>query len=222
MGAPLAALSRHSVAVRLYDSFGLQERAGIAPTLVFGRVEDAESYLRYWMPDGAAVAALRHALYRCEQSLAVFSFPDPHIIRLLAGKLAQGALLITEGEPAPDAGGWPLIAAASAPVPDSTVLVRLDATPVSPPVPPLLPVLEELQIEGAEVLPEIEQTLEQIDLTMGSNRHDRCHRFGDKSAGRAIGGGACSSSARPPQPSATAHSKWRLPSPVPPARCKPS
>jgi hypothetical protein len=48
------------------------------------------------------------------------------------------------------------------------VLVRLDATPAPLPVPPLLPVLEELQIEGAEVLPEIEQTLEQIDLTMGS------------------------------------------------------
>jgi hypothetical protein len=168
MGAPLAALSRHSVAVRLYDSFGLREPAGIGPALAFGSVEDAETYLRHWMPDAAAIAALRHALYRCEQSLAVFSFPDPHIVRLLASKLVQGALLITEDEPSPDGGGWPLIPAVAAPVPDSTVLLRLDATPVPPPVPPLLPVLEELQIEGAEVLPEIEQTLEQIDLTMGS------------------------------------------------------
>ncbi|HWI80361.1 MAG TPA: hypothetical protein VNS31_14245 [Ramlibacter sp.] len=168
MGAPLAALSRHSVAVRLYDSFGLQDRAGIAPALAFGRAEDAAAYLGYWMPDAAAITALRHALYRCEQSLAVFSFPDPHIIHLLAGKLAQGALLITEGEPVSERGGWPLIPVSAAPVPDSTVLVRLDATPAPLPVPPLLPVLEELQIEGAEVLPEIEQTLEQIDLTMGS------------------------------------------------------
>jgi len=35
-----------------------------------------------------------------------------------------------------------------------------------PEMPPLLPLLEEVQIEGAEVLPEIMQTLEQIDLTM--------------------------------------------------------
>jgi hypothetical protein len=36
-----------------------------------------------------------------------------------------------------------------------------------PPAPPaLLPLLEELQIEGAEVLPEITQTLEKIDATI--------------------------------------------------------
>src|SRR5258706_380723 len=42
---------------------------------------------------------------------------------------------------------------------------RLAAAPV--PRPPLLPVLEEVQIEGAEVLPEIEQSLEQVELTIG-------------------------------------------------------
>jgi hypothetical protein len=168
MGAPLAALSRDSVVVRLYDSFGLQERAGIAPPLVFARVEDAQDYLLRWSPDAGAIMALRHALYRCEQSLAVFSFPDRHIIYLLACKLAQGALLVTEGEPPLAGGGWPLAPAASVTAPDSTALVSLDATPVRPPAPPLLPLLEELQIEGAEVLPEIEQTLEQIDLTMAS------------------------------------------------------
>ncbi len=34
--------------------------------------------------------------------------------------------------------------------------------------PPLLPLLEQVQIEGAEVLPEVLQTLEQIDISLGS------------------------------------------------------
>lgn len=39
----------------------------------------------------------------------------------------------------------------------------------TPPTPaPLLPLLEEVQIEGAKVLPEVWETLEQIDLTMGT------------------------------------------------------
>jgi hypothetical protein len=46
-------------------------------------------------------------------------------------------------------------------VPVSQIL----AAPVPPP--PLLPVLEEVQMEGAEVLPEIEQSLEQVDITIG-------------------------------------------------------
>ena len=168
MGAPLAAISRRSVGVCLYDRFGFHNAAGLAPALVFDSAEDAQAYLRHWLPDSAALMALRHALYRCEQSLPVFSFSDEDLIRVLSRKLAQGELLITEGEPPPAGGGWPLIPVAAAPVPDSTVLVNLDALPVRPPLPPLLPVLEELQIEGAEVLPEITQTLEQIALTMGS------------------------------------------------------
>jgi hypothetical protein len=168
MGAPLAAISRRSVGVRLYDRLGFRDPAGTAPALVFATAQDAEAYLRHWLPEAAALMALRNALYRCEQSLPVFSFSDEHLIRVLSRKLAQGALLITEGEPPAAGGGWPLVPVAAPPVPDSTVLVNLDALPVRPPPPPLLPVLEELQIEGAEVLPEIEQTLEQIALTMGS------------------------------------------------------
>lgn len=118
MDAPLAAISRHSVGVRLYDRFGLHDPAGIAPALVFGRAEDADAYLRHWLPDAAGIMALRHALYRCEQSLAVFSFCDQDVIHVLARKLARGALLIIEGEPVPAGGGWPLLPIAAAPVSD--------------------------------------------------------------------------------------------------------
>ena len=65
--------------------------------------------------------------------------------------------------------GWPeppgeveAAPAAEAPAP-----VNLNTLPDKPPVPPLLPLLEEVQLENAKVLPEIDQTLEQIDVTMG-------------------------------------------------------
>ena len=48
-------------------------------------------------------------------------------------------------------------------VPVAAVIAAATQVPAAP---PLLPLLEEVQIEGAEVMPEIMQTLEQIDLTM--------------------------------------------------------
>ncbi|NQW94594.1 MAG: hypothetical protein HQ446_11310 [Polaromonas sp.] len=44
----------------------------------------------------------------------------------------------------------------------------LSDMPVVPTLPPLLDVLEEVQIEGAEVLPEVQQSLAQIRATLGS------------------------------------------------------
>ena len=44
----------------------------------------------------------------------------------------------------------------------------LSNVPVVPQLPPLLNVLEDVQIEGADVLPEVNQSLAQIDITLGS------------------------------------------------------
>ena len=44
----------------------------------------------------------------------------------------------------------------------------LSDVPVVPTLPPLLDVLEEVQIEGAEVLPEVQQSLAQISATLNS------------------------------------------------------
>jgi hypothetical protein len=146
MSVPLATLRRQSKTVWLHDCFSSLP-AGRGPALTFGRADDAGAYLCFWKNEAAAVTALRYALYRCEHSPSVFSFSDQQVIQALAAKLARGALVAA---------------------PDSSTLINLDALPDRPPVPPLLPLLEEVQIEGAEVLPEIEQTLEQIDLTLGS------------------------------------------------------
>jgi hypothetical protein len=47
-------------------------------------------------------------------------------------------------------------------------LPALSDVPVVPQLPPLLDVLEDVQIEGAEVLPEVKQSLAQISTTLGS------------------------------------------------------
>ncbi|MDR7307125.1 hypothetical protein [Rhodoferax saidenbachensis] len=63
--------------------------------------------------------------------------------------------------------GWPEAPEeTAAPVSDAAP-VNLNTLPDKPPVPPLLPILEEVQLENAQVLPEIDQTLEQIDVSMG-------------------------------------------------------
>lgn len=172
MSLPLATLQRQSKTVWLQDRFSSLP-SGRGPALAFGRADEAASYLGFWTSDTTALSALRYALYRCEHSPSVFSLSDRQVIQALSARLAQGALLLTEGGVATEGGGWPVIPAAAAAVSGATgaaaapiSLNNLPATPIPPP--PLLPLLEELQIEGAEVLPEIEQTLEQIDLTMGS------------------------------------------------------
>ena len=122
---------------------------------------------------GADVAAaFRVALYRCDQGASALTLSDQEVLQSLADKLNSGALVLTaQGLPF-SAGGWPTVRTASgatdATLPVSGTVVNLNTLPDKPSVPPLLPLLEELQIEGAEVLPEITQTLEQIDLTLGS------------------------------------------------------
>lgn len=71
------------------------------------------------------------------------------------------------GAPAHMLVGWPE-APETAAAPESVgAPVNLNTLPDKPPVPPLLPILEEVQLGNAQVLPEIDQTLEQIDLTIG-------------------------------------------------------
>lgn len=72
-------------------------------------------------------------------------------------------------------GGFPLgrlsappSASASAGAAALAALPALSDVPVVPQLPALLDVLEDVQIEGAEVLPEVQQSLAQISNTLGS------------------------------------------------------
>ncbi len=71
--------------------------------------------------------------------------------------------------------GFPLgrlaIPATSTSTATASVLAGMPAlsnVPVVPQLPPLLNVLEDVQIEGADVLPEVDQSLAQISITLGS------------------------------------------------------
>jgi hypothetical protein len=185
MSVPLATLRRHSQLVWLHDPMGLPPAAPppSRPAIAFNastpldvtrgkrrtfwHADEAQDWLRFWKNDAAGVMALRVALQKSEPSAPVYSWSDEQVIAKLAGRLARGAVVVTEAAlPAapsvlPTAPAPPAVAEPPA-VPVSQILA---AVPVPPP--PLLPLLEEVQVEGAEVLPEIEQSLEQVELTIG-------------------------------------------------------
>jgi hypothetical protein len=75
--------------------------------------------------------------------------------------------------PASGSDGFPLGRLTAPPTSASTSsalagMPALSDMPVVPTLPPLLDVLEDVQIEGAEVLPEVQQSLAQISNTLGS------------------------------------------------------
>ncbi len=188
MSVPLATLQRHGQLVWLHDPFGLQAAAtagspskdksnavtaaaSIDPArgtrLTFWRRDDARSWLWHWKADSASVMALRHALLRREPSAPVSSWSDEQVLSELAAQLARGAVVATESLRPKAPAVLPAAPVAPAVVEPPAVPVAQLLAPLSTPAPLLLPVLEEVQMEGAEVLPEIEQSLEQVELTIG-------------------------------------------------------
>ena len=186
MSVPLATLRRNALLIWLYDSLGMPVgRPGAAAKtatavttanlfdvqkgrrLSFGQAEEAEAFLRFWKTDVDGVMALRRALQKSESSAPVYSWSDDEVLHKLAARMASGAVVAIESMAAP---APVVLPSAPPPLP----VVDPPAVPVSQilaaaavPPPPLLPLLEEVQIEGAEVLPEIEQSLEQVDITIG-------------------------------------------------------
>lgn len=185
MSVPLATLRRDTRLVWLYDALSAPPPAepGARASRFFTsahaldplrgeRVEfrdaaQAQQWLGHWRADPSAMLALRFALQRAEPSAPLGSWTDDHLLTQLAGQLARRAVVAVEGLRAPAPAVLPAAPPPPAVVePPSMSLAQLLA-PVPTPPPALLPVLEEVQIEGAEVLPEIEQSLEQVDLSIG-------------------------------------------------------
>jgi hypothetical protein len=116
--------------------------------------------------------ALRIALYQAQPSALVMSMTDHEVMNMLADKLLRGGLVLSRTQP----GGWPTEASeaaaaaaeSSAAAVEEAEVVNLNELVDPPAVVPLLPTLETVQIEGAEVLPEVDQTLEQIDVAIGT------------------------------------------------------
>ncbi len=134
----------------------------------YHRYAEAVDYLRSNRDRPELADALRQELTRYSR-IEVADLTDDQVMEEVERRLLNGSLQLMEvfepkvkgrttpaEEPAEEG---PIV------VPAAAVLAA--AVPV-PEAPPLLPLLEEVQIEGAEVLPEIMQTLEQIDLMMAS------------------------------------------------------
>lgn len=182
MTVPLATLRRGGQLVWLHDALARPARpsGSAAPQapgvpgfdarrgepLVFPQAEQAQDWLRFWQGDVSAMAMLRQLVQRLEPGASLIDSDDTELLRLLARRLAAGAVAVTES-PRPRA--LPVLPAApaapAAAEPPAVPISQLLAPPV--PAPPLLPLLEEVRIEGAEVLPEIEQSLEQVEVSLG-------------------------------------------------------
>jgi len=184
MSVPLATLRRHGQLVWMHDAIGLppplapgKTPPAFTPTtqldvtrgkrLSFWSADEATAYLRYWKGDVASVMAVRSALQKSEPSAPVFSWNDDEVLEKFAARIARGAVVATEGQQAPARAVMPATPVPPVAAEPPAVPVAQLLAPVPLPAPPLLPLLEELQMEGAEVLPEIEQSLEQVELTLG-------------------------------------------------------
>ena len=123
----------------------------------FRRDSDAAAYLKKLGNAPNLQIALRTVLHE-HLGLDVRRLADETVIEEVVRRLENGSLQLMEVFE-------PRLEAPSTIVeePEEEAPAEVAAPPAPP---PLLPLLEELQIEGAEVLPEITQTLEQIDVTI--------------------------------------------------------
>ena len=117
----------------------------------------AVQYLRRYSDRPGLTITLRRFLSE-HHHLQVQRLTDAQVINEVARRLLNGSLQLMETL-APRV--------ESLVIPEGEIEEQEAEEEVSPAPAPaeLLPLLEELQIEGGEVLPEIDQTLEQIDMT---------------------------------------------------------
>jgi hypothetical protein len=181
MSPPLAILPRHSATILLRRRqvtapTDTEERG---PSLRFSTVEDADAYLSFWLGDGGAMSRLRHVLRELGRAGAVSRNSDREVVHALAVDAADGALELVEHDSPHSyldvrtafrrAAAREAAARAARSATRAAVGWPASAVAAPPSAPPgLLPLLEEARIEGAQVMPEILQTLEQIDASLGS------------------------------------------------------
>ncbi len=174
---PLISLWRHSCRVTFYDS------AGAAPGSPFPALGDSQfgtpmgqrrrfrtlpeavSYLRYWVGDASARAQLHWMLGKAGLTLAARRGGPLAWIETLGGMLLSGTLVVVE-ETARATHPGRLVAPPSAGAGALAGMPSLDDLPQIPRLENLLPALENIRIEGAEVLPELDQAMDEIGATL--------------------------------------------------------
>lgn len=171
MRHPLISLNRLNCRVVLTHGDGPDDLSQHLHGLVlkhFASHGAAMSYLSFWRGDVSAMADLRFALRRSGTLPAGPRGQGPEsLLSALADQLIRGALLLYESHLLRTAPGRLSLPPNS----DMSALARLPALaalPSEPVLTPLLPALEDLRIEGAEVMPEVQQSLAQIQASLSS------------------------------------------------------
>jgi hypothetical protein len=168
MSIPLATLRRGSALVAFH-------RWPVPEAARFRRVDEAVLFLRPWARDAAAMSTLRIVLREALRSGPLFTLDDDRILDVLAACLADGTVSVAAAEMPPAEGPGDVVSAFQAaaapppppPPPPATPLPIATPAGLEPPS-DILEALEEVQIEGAEVRPEIEQALAEIDVSLGN------------------------------------------------------
>lgn len=180
---PLASLWRQSSRVTFYESGGQLGQAmlqgsglsnqphALGARRSFRSNDDAYNYLRYWIAEPAARAELKWILQRSGPSLATSQGGADGWLHALAGRLVSGGIVVLEELSRQAMPGRLVVPAGAATAMSAAALSALPALSVVPQIPAvlnLLPVLEDIRIEGAEVLPELDQTMDQVTASIAS------------------------------------------------------
>ena len=177
---PLITLWRHNCRVTFYESGGSASaalfgttRPGGPDSVMGSRIDfyshsDAQNYVRFWLGDPGASSELNWMVHRLDSSSAGFRGCDGWIETLARSLLGGGLIAMEETSRMSSPGRLMVPGTAAATAAAVAALPALASVPALPVVVPLLPALEDLQIETAEVMPEINQSLAEVDLTMTS------------------------------------------------------
>jgi hypothetical protein len=175
---PLISLWRHHARVTFYDALSSKDAAesdlsGLpfgSPVGVrrhFFHANEAMSYLRYWMGDPGAVSELRWLLNKTGPALSGARGGPEQWLQVLANRMQSGSLVAVEETAKRQFLGKMVATTAASGLSSLTSLADL-ANLTSIPAPSmLLPDLTALQMDGAQVLPEVEMAVEQVQIAIG-------------------------------------------------------
>jgi hypothetical protein len=132
----------------------------------FFHADEAMSYLRYWMGDPGAVSELRWLLNKTGPALSGARGGPEQWLQVLANRMQSGALLAVEETAKRQFLGKMVATSAASGLSSLTSLADLANLPTIPTPSMLMPDLTAMQIEGAQVLPEVDEAMEQIEMAL--------------------------------------------------------
>jgi hypothetical protein len=177
---PIISLWRHNFKVTFYESGGIAnsalfstQRSNASDSVLghrhtFHTASEAQNYLRFWTGDPSARSQLMWMIHRTDSSSGHYRGGDDWIDALANRLLSGGLIAMEESNRLSAPGRLKVPPKASTKAAALASLPPLASVPAVPVVVPLLPALEDLQIETAEVMPEINQSLVKVDQTMAS------------------------------------------------------